>query len=272
MSPLALALTLVRSLPASLAVLLARSLVLIRLALSPSSRREIVCNCRAVLGRAPRAFWLRNAWQVGFNLAMMARIDSHPVRRLIDNASIDSDNKKLWLSTQRIPLVMASFHYGMWECLPVIFRSRGFHVKVVVGGQRDRVLDRVLLRLRSVRRVRSFGGARVIELSSWNSGVTLLGAMLDNTTRGPMVEARAAGVTMRMPALAFRRAATRSTDGRSVSGDVIPLFCTFERGGMRIRVYEPGNEAHALGCLLREVRRRPADWVFWGKSGALGTA
>ncbi|HDR00440.1 MAG TPA: hypothetical protein ENN51_09185 [candidate division WOR-3 bacterium] len=169
-----------------------------------------------------------------------------------------------------MPSITVSFHFGLWECLPAVFRHRGHDVRLVVGKQRDRALGRALDRLRASQEVRRFGGARVMVMPASGCGPEpvrgevrrglLVGFMLDNTSRGQMTTARAGGVAMRLPAAPYARARKEG---------VRPLFCTLEAGRLRVRVYPPGDENHALGCLLAEVRRRPEDWVFWGKAGAL---
>lgn len=262
MSLPALALTLIRALPASPAVLLARLLVLTYLACRPSCRAEIRHNHRVVLGRDRAGFWVVNAWQTGLNLALMTRKDSATGQLLIDKAEVSGDNGCQRSLEQNLHMTMASFHFGTWEFLPGVFRHRGHRVALVVGIQRDRVLEGLLSAPRARDGVRLLRGAgELVE----GGPPGLIGFMLDNTGRGRAVTARAAGVTMRIPGPAFRFA-------RHQHGGVSPSFCVFERGRLRVRVYPPGDENHALGCLLAEVRRRPADWIFWGKAGALEAA
>ncbi|MFO7675400.1 MAG: hypothetical protein R6X12_03680 [bacterium] len=259
MSLPALALTLVRALPVSPAVLLARLAVLAYLLFSRSARVETGRNHRILFGRERVFFWVENGWQVGRNLALMARQDGRQGQFLIDKAEVSGDNQIQQSMEQLLHMTMASFHFGAWEFLPAVFRARGHLVALAVGRQADRAFDRRLRGTRTRPGVRLIRGAA--ELVAGRSG--LVGFMLDNTSRGRMVLAEADGVRMRMPGPAFRLA------GRT---GVVPLFCSFERGRLRVRVYPAGDAGHALRCLLAEVRRRPADWVFWGKAGALEAA
>lgn len=257
MSAPALTLILARALPVSAAVLLVRLLILSYLILKPACRSEIRNNHRIVCGRDQPGFWMLNAWRLGRNLVLMARIDLRPGRLLVDKAEVGGDNRSVQSMEQNMQAVMASFHFGLWEFLPAVFRQRGHRVALAVGVQRNRALDRMLRPLRSGAGVRLLHSA--VELAG--HGLTgLVGFMLDNTGRGRMTVARSNRVAMRMPGPAFR------LGGRA---GVIPVFCGLERGRLRVRAYPPGDQHHALECLLAEVRRSPADWVFWGKNGAL---
>jgi len=275
-STAALALTLIRCLPVSPAVLLARLLVLSYLAASRSIRIEIRHNYQTVFGRDRPGFWVENGWQIGRNLALMARMDSVIGRSLIDKAAVGAENRVLCLLEQELQeesagrrLVMVSFHFGMWEYLPFFFRRRGHRVALAVGRQRYRDFDSLLRGMRfaqGVRLVRSAG-----ELFDKEQG-GLVGFMLDNTGRGSMTFADSDQVVMRLPAPAFRVAridAGREQAWSDSKGGVVPAFCILERGRLRVRIYPEGDENHVLGCLMAEVRRRPADWVFWGKARAL---
>jgi len=68
-----------------------------------------------------------------------------------------------------------------------------------------------------------------------------------------------------VPSLPFRMA-------RSRGAGLVPAFCRFGRGRLRVRVYPPGDEEGAVRALLREVRAHPEEWVFWAKAGALEAA
>lgn len=285
MSAIALALTLVRALPASPARLLARLLLLFWVGFKPSCRAEIRANYRAIFGHDRPWFWVANAWRLGGNLCLMAQARSSRVRFLIDKAGVSGDNNYQQYMARNMQVVMASFHLGLWEFLPRVFRGRGHPVAVAVGRQRDLVLGRALDRLRSDDGISYLRGAKEIlrhclrsvgcadrDSETGRRKPPLVGCMLDNTSRGKMTRAEAGGVRMRLPELPWRI----SESIRRVTGycfppgqtGVMPLFCTLERNRLRVRVYPPGDPGYALGCLLAEVRRSPADWVFWGKGEA----
>jgi lauroyl/myristoyl acyltransferase len=256
----ALALRLTRALPASAAVGLSRILVLCYLALRPDYRREIRVNYRLICGRDAPWFWVRNAWRVGRNLGLMAGVGRGRARELVDNAVIRKDNGAVRVMEHDLHRVMASFHYGAWEFLPLVFEHQGQPVRVATSVQRDPELAEALDRLRAeagTGQVRS--GRELLEQAS-SPGLT--GFMLDNTSRGNALRAAADGLEVRMPGTGFGLAERLGTQ-------VVPAFCTVTRNGLEVRVRAPGGPEAAVRALLDEVRACPEEWVFWAKGGAL---
>lgn len=263
MSWLAFALRLTRALPASAAVALSRTIVLSYLALRPDCRREIRSNLRLVLGRDDAWFWARNGWRVGRNLALMAGAGRARARELVDNATIRWDNGARQLMERDLHKVMASFHYGTWEFLPMVFARRGEPVGVATAAQRDVALARALDEVRRGAGVCQVRTARELVGRAGRRGLT--GFVLDNTSRGSACQARAGGLGLRMPEVGFELA-------RRLGTDVVPVFCSVGRRGLEVRVYPPGGPDAAARALLAEVRARPEEWVFWAKDGALRAA
>jgi len=256
----ALALRLVRALPASPAVLLTRTIVLIYLALRPDYRAEIRRNLVLVCGRDSRWFWVKNAWQVGQNLALMARLGKRQSKKAIDNAEVCWENTSQKLLEQDLHVIMVSFHFGAWEYLPMLFSALGFRVRLVTGEQSDHGLAGLLAALRSGSGVELVSGLKDAVRGTQRPGLT--GFMLDNTARGGKSWVDVDGLRVGMPSLAFRVA-----DSGKVP--VVPLFARFEDGRLRVRVYGPCDEHGVVLALLDQVRQRPEDWVFWAKAGAL---
>jgi lauroyl/myristoyl acyltransferase len=257
------ALALVRALPASPAILLSRLIVVAYLSLRADYRSEIRRNLRLVLGQDRRLFWVRNAWQTGRNLALMARLGQARSQAIIDRAMLHCDNSVRMSLERELHMVMASFHYGLWEYLPQVLARRGFGVKLVIGEQRDTALQVQLSRLRESGRVRLARSIR--EAARTGSGPTISGFMLDNTSRGSQVTASADGVSFRVPEFPFRLAERQG-------GKVIPMFARFEKGRLRVDAYPPTDADGAAQALLEQVRRRPEEWVWWAKAGAIGSS
>jgi lauroyl/myristoyl acyltransferase len=256
----ALALRLVRALPASPAVFLFRTIVLVYLAFRPDYRAEIRRNLALVCGRDSRWFWVRNAWQVGQNLALMARLGTGLGNKAIDNAEVCWENTNQKLLEQDLHVIMVSFHFGAWEYLPMLFSALGFRVRLVTGGQQDQGLARSLADLRSGTGVELVSGLEDAERGMQQPGLT--GFMLDNTARGRRTWVELDGLRIGMPSLAFRMARSRQVR-------VVPLFARFEDNRLLVQVYGPTDERGVVLALLDQVRRKPEDWVFWAKAGAL---
>jgi len=254
------ALALVRALPDRPASLLSRTIVLVYLALRPDYRQEIRRNLRIITGKDSRWFWVRNGWRLGSNLAMMARLGSRAGDALIDRAIVCGENLTECLLERELHATMASFHFGLWECLPQVFSRNGYRVTLAVGRQRDPALGRQLSRLRRLGGVTMAKGIRQAIRSRDASSIT--GFMLDNTSQGTQMWAECDGVRMRMPDIGFRLAAREG-------GRLVPAFARFHRGRVRVDVYPPGDEQAALRGLLDQVRQHPEEWVWWGKAGAI---
>jgi lauroyl/myristoyl acyltransferase len=254
------ALALVRALPASQAVLLARTILLLYLGLRPDCRREIRHNLRIITGKDKPWFWVGNAWRVGRNLALMARVGQRQGKAIIDRAVICGENLTRHPLERELHEVMASFHFGVWEYLPKVFSRKGFRVRLVANEQKDPGLGRQVLALR-----RS-GGVELVtslrQVLGTGTEPTVAGFMLDNTSQGSQVWAECDGVRMRMPEIGF------SVARRKACG-LVPAFARLERGRLRVDVYEPGDEESAARALLCEVRAHPEEWVWWGKAGAI---
>jgi lauroyl/myristoyl acyltransferase len=256
----ALALRLTRALPASAAVGLSRILVLAYLALRPDYRREIRANLRIVVGRDDPWFWVRNAWHVGRNLGLMAGMGRGRTRELVDNAAIRWDNEAVLVMERDLHTLMASFHYGAWEFLPMVFQRQGESVAVATAAQRDPDLGQLLDGLRRGSGVTEVRTARDLLGRVGDPGLT--GFVLDNTGRGPSCRAQAGDVEVRMPEVGFELA-------RRLRTQVVPVFCTVGRDGLEVRVHAPGGPDAAARALLEEVRACPEEWVFWAKDGVL---
>lgn len=250
-------LVLARALPPEAAVGFCRCLVLGYLFLRPDYRAECGRNYRLLTGRRPGFFWMRNAWTVGRNLALMARLGARAAETMIDRATVSSQNQAVTPLEQNLHTTMASFHFGLWELLPGWFARSGRPVRLVVGRQRGAIFAGLLARLRGRAGVAVEPGLRAARAGREDPGIT--GFMLDNTSQGGETWAAAGGVRLRMPALAFRFG----------QGVLQTAFARLDRGRLRIDVYGAGDENVAAAALLAQVRAHPEEWVAWAKDGAL---
>lgn len=254
------ALVAARALPAEPAVAVVRLLVLTYLLLRPDYRAEIRANFRLVCGRDDPWFWVRNGWRVGRNLAIMARIGTGQTDAIVDRAMIYMDNFSRRILEQNLHTAMVSFHFGLWELLPKVFARRGVDVAVASGRQRDRGLALELGRLRRLDSVVEADSPGSLVRRMRSRGLT--GFMLDNTSQGRQEWFEAGGVRLRLPVAAFRLASRVGVRFAAISG-------FFEGGRLRVEVGCAEDESEAAAMLLRTVRRRPEEWVFWGKAGAV---
>ena len=255
-----IALALVRALPTKPAVLLSRTIVLLYLTVRSDYRREIRCNLRIITGKDNRWFWVRNGWRLGLNLAVMAKVGTRTGDALIDRAKVCGENLLCRIMERELHTTMASFHFGLWEYLPQVFRRSGCRVTLAVGEQRDKALGRQVARLRRVGGVSMVRGLRQAINARRRSSIT--GFMLDNTGQGQQVWTEWDGVKVRLPGIGFRLA---SREG----AQLVPAFARLHRGRALVDVYPPGDEQAAARALLEQVRAHPEEWVWWGKAGAI---
>jgi lauroyl/myristoyl acyltransferase len=254
------ALALVRALPSSPAAFLSRTIVLLYLALRPDYRREIRRNLRIITGKESRTFWVRNGWRLGRNLAIMAKVGTRHGDALVDRAVVCGQNLSHHVLERELHVVMASFHFGLWEYLPRVFGRYGCRVTLAIGSQQDPAFGRQLSRLRRGRRVTIAKGIRQAVKAAGASSVT--GFMLDNTSQGTQTWVECSGFRLRLPDIGFKLAAREGVE-------LVPAFARLQRGRVRVDVYPPGDEQAAARNLLEQVRNHPEEWVWWGKAGAI---
>ncbi len=256
---LAAVLLLVRALPPSPARLLARLALLTYLAFRPRYRAEIRQNYQTVMGRDNLWFWLANAWTVGANLAFMARLDQRHCDAIVDRPMIYTDNICSSALERKLHIAVVSFHFGLWECLPKAFARRGYSVALAVGRQRDRLVAAQVDSLRQSDSVKLVSLKQVVRRLG-SPGLT--GFMLDNTSQGSWLWAQTGSIRMRLPALAFELVRRKGVGLRLA-------FARMEHGRLRIDLDSARGPDEALAALVARVRENPAEWVFWGKAGAL---
>lgn len=264
----------IRILPFELAVLLVRLILLIYLAVRSDYRQEIRTNYKLIFGANRPWFWVRNAWRVGRNLTLMAKIGTKFANELVDRGVVCGENYiKRQSLEQDVHTLMASFHFGVWEYLPQFFVRQGADVAVVVSKQRDPVLDSGLRRLRN-----SNGVKLIVQISGIfrrlsNYGVT--GFMLDNTARGRSLTVHLARLNdgnrllFRVPALPFEIVNRQRDRGKNGVAGVVPIFGYLKEGRLVIQIFPAGDAASAVRALLTMVKAMPEEWIFWGKAGAI---
>lgn len=260
---LGLALILIRALPVEPAIFLARLITLCYLALRLDYRQEIQANYERIFLKSCPLFWISNGWQVGRNLALMVHIGTRFGATLVDRAVVCwENNNDGQILKQEMHMLMASFHFGLWEFLPRIFAKWGYDVGVLVPAQRNAVIERFIQRIRQDDGVKFIDNLKDVFLRLSQPGIT--GFMLDNTSRGAQTDIELNnGVRFRMPALAFNIADKAGTN-------VILVFCYLDQGRLRVKVFPPGTGLSSANALMKMVKERPEEWVFWAKSGALG--
>jgi len=264
-SILAISLGLTRALPDELATWACRALLLLYLFVTPGVRREIALNLHRLFPELSanghhsfRLFWMRQAWRLGANLALMVRIGRPALNKLLDNAVINGENIVEQIMLQKGRVVVLSLHYGLWELLPQVFAHRGYPVCVGMGELRDRAFAERLMELRG-----SHSVTMTESLADMRQAVrkgSLVGFVLDNTsrTRGLACDAFAPGLSVLRTPFALARAE---------QAQLVPMFIYQDRNVLRVEVQAPVASEQEFGLRARElVRRRPEDWVFWGKN------
>ncbi|MEO0073488.1 MAG: hypothetical protein ABIK43_02345 [candidate division WOR-3 bacterium] len=263
MSVLGFALLFVRVLPAELAVTLARCLVILYLLFRRDYRREITRNLLILCNRKDSFFWIRNGWNVGRNLALMAGIGTRRCDQLIDRAEVRCDNSTRCLLEQELQIAMFSCHFGLWEFLPLVFARAGYTIGVLTGKQGDRTLSQVVPRLRGQRNIRLL--SHYDDVWRCLRGCTIIGFLVDNTRRGGQSWISVDGLHIRVPQVGFRLAKQNQMF-------MVPVWGFLERGRLRVCVGRSGEGTDVVAQLLDQVRRRPQEWILWGKNGALERA
>ncbi len=250
---------LLRALPFDIALLLSRAILILYLGIRKDYREEILANYRLIFGNSRKWFWLKNAWRLGRNFTLMARIGTKKVFELIDRAVIYAENNQCLMSDAQ-HRIMVSYHFGLWEFLPHIFAPKNALVILVVSRQRSPLIEKFLSTIRtSTPGIKIVTNVRSLYAAYSRYPSSLIGFVLDNTSQGKQMWLEAEGIAMRLPSLPFQ------------IGSTIPVFSYLENGRPKVKIFPPGDGADALKALIHLVRQHPEEWVFWGKAGALNS-
>jgi lauroyl/myristoyl acyltransferase len=234
-----------------------RLLVLVYLAASPESRQEIGRNYRRVFGCNGRRFWLKQAWRLGGNLALMSRIGQRSLDKWLDRTRFSGDNILEQIMLRERKAIVLSLHYGLWELLPQVFARRGYQACVGLGGQFDREFGNSLLQLRAGHGVRMTES--IAEMRRAARAGQLVGFALDNTSRTRGVECDTIWPGFRLLRTPFALA-------RAERAVLVPMFMFQDGDHPRVEICEPVASAREFGTQARRmIEARPEDWLFWGK-------
>lgn len=168
------------------------------------------------------------------------------------------------------PLLVISGHCGSWELLGAVFAGAGAELAAVVRGLQDPGLGRVVERLRrrfGTRTITRGGPGAARELLGALRGGTALLMLIDQDIEGDGVWVPFFGRPAHTPAGAARLAIKRRAT-------VLAAFVERrDDGSLGARITPPldlpadvtAATAAMTAAIEAQIRRRPAQWVWWHK-------
>ncbi len=255
---------LAKNLPAKPAIIFCQLSVFSYLLTKKNYREEIKINYQKIFGNYQNGFWIKQSRRLGRNLGLMLQIGKN--NKTLDKAVIYGENilcKKM-VSNQNA--VVVSFHYGLWEYLPQIFKKLGYETNIGVGIQNDKNLATEFDNLRKHNGVKILN--KISEMKNCfkqstyhvaNLQKRLLGFVLDNTSKTQ-------GIWLNEPWEGFSILRTPFVLAKLGNIPIFSMFCYNQNDKIIVDVEEV-NDTNELGARLKSyIKQNPEEWVFWGKN------
>ena len=224
-------------------------------------RAEINTNYSKIFGFYPRGFWFEQSLKIGKNFGLMSQIGKN--EKILDKTQFYGENNLSKVMKSNQSAIVVSFHYGLWEYLPQIFKKLGYETYIGIGEQRDRNLAVELNKLRNnngVKTIKTISDMKSI-LKNDNLGKPkkLLGFVLDNTskTRSLMIDE---------PWQGFSILRTPFVLAKSENVPMLSMFCYQKQDKIIIDIDEVKYQCEIGNRLQSYLKKNPADWIFWGKN------
>ncbi len=253
---------LVKKLPLNLAIFLCRFIIFSYLLWRKDYRTEIKINYQKVFSNLKNGkwFWLKLSKRLGENFGVMLKMMDN--KKILDKIAISGENILNSIFENSESAVVVSFHYGLWELLPQIFKRMGYETYIAISRQKDKDWDEELRKLRSQNGVGLMETIaemkRILKSNGTNNRKRLLGFVLDNKrlTRG---------LCLNEPWRNFFILRTPFVLAQSEKVPLLGMFCYKKANRIVIDIAEVKNPK-AIGERLRHfITQQPEDWIFWGK-------
>uniref|UniRef100_A0A7V6CNC9 Lipid A biosynthesis acyltransferase n=1 Tax=candidate division WOR-3 bacterium TaxID=2052148 RepID=A0A7V6CNC9_UNCW3 len=125
----------------------------------------------------PFSYYLKNLAE---NLSTMVVVNKKQASLIFDKIKFLGDN-----IIKGRGGVVVTFHYGIYELLPLIFSQRGYKTAIVYSPQRNPLLNRIFLKLRSKKTPKLLKNLKEIK-EALKEGY-LVGFAIDNVHKGRLV-------------------------------------------------------------------------------------
>ena len=253
-------LKLAENLPEKSAVIFCQIIVLIYLSCQKKYRAEINSNHTKIFGFYPRLFWLKQSLKIGENLGLMSQIGKN--KKILDKTQFYGENilSKVMKSNQSA--IVVSFHYGLWEYLPQIFKKLGYDTYIGIEEQRDQNLAIELNKLRNsngVKVIKTISNMKnVLKSNNSEKPKQLLGFVLDNTSKNRSIR-------IDEPWQGFSILRTPFVLAKSARVPMLSMFCYHKNAKIIVDIDEVKNQSELGNRLQSYLKKNPEDWIFWGK-------
>ncbi len=148
--------------------------------------------------------------------------------------------------------VVVTFHYGLYELLPLIFLKKGYKTAIVYSSQRNKFLNSLLLKIRREKTQKICRNLSEIKEALFNN--YLVGFAIDNIHKGKLISLREI-----LPNLVVLKTPFIISQKFSY-----PLyFILMRKNGKEYEVII--KKGFSLPFVKEKIKENIFDWVLWGK-------
>lgn len=148
--------------------------------------------------------------------------------------------------------VVVTFHYGLYELLPLIFMEKGYKTAIVYSPQRNKFLDKIFLKIRKGKTLKICKNLKEIKEALINN--YLVGFAIDNIHQGKLISLQELLPNLKVLNTPFIIARLFSC----------PLyFMLMRKNGRGYQVVV--KRGFPIAFVKEEIKENILDWVLWEK-------
>ncbi|MCX7837270.1 MAG: hypothetical protein N2323_04850 [candidate division WOR-3 bacterium] len=181
------------------------------------------------------------------NLSTMIVINKKNLSLIFDKISFLGDN----IIKERGGVVI-TFHYGLYELLPLIFLRKGYKTAITYTPQKSKILNKIILKMRKQKTLKICENLKEIKKALLDK--YLVGFAIDNVHKGKLFFLKELLPNLKVLKAPF----------------IISQIFSYPLYFMLIRRNEKGYEVitkrgFSLSSVKEEIKKDIFDWVLWGK-------
>ncbi|MEO0104777.1 MAG: hypothetical protein ABIK46_01465, partial [candidate division WOR-3 bacterium] len=209
-------------------------------------RREIIDNYLYLTKKKnfPFSFYLL---KISENLSTMILINKQTISLIFDKIKFLGDN----IIKERGGVVV-TFHYGLYEILPLVFMKKGYKTAIVYSPQKNKILNNLLLKIRKGKTLKICKTLQEIKEALANN--YLVGFAIDNIHKGRLIFFKGLLPNLKILITPFIISRIFSC----------PLYFMLMR--KKGETYEVViKKGFPFSFVKEEIKKNIFDWALWGK-------
>ncbi|MEO0130548.1 MAG: hypothetical protein ABIK76_02510 [candidate division WOR-3 bacterium] len=209
-------------------------------------RQEIISNYTFLTKRKNFSFG-DYLLSLSENLSTMILINKKNLSLIFDKIKFLGDN----IIKERGGVVV-TFHYGLYELLPLVFLKRGYKTAIVYSSQRNKLLNKIFLKIRRKKTLKICKNLWEIKAALLDN--YLVGFAIDNIHKGRMISLKEL-----LPNLEVLR--TPFIISQLFSYPLYSILMRKNGKGYEVII----KRGFSPSFVKEEIKKNTFDWVLWGK-------